>query len=73
MNTTYWLALSYTQGIGGVTTRKLLERFGDVESIFNASPEEIATVPRIFISIAQQLLNSPFDQLEAEILSLNDE
>lgn len=55
MNTTYWLALSYTQGIGGVTTRNLLDHYGDVESIFSASPEEIAAVPRISLSIALRL------------------
>lgn len=73
MNTIYWLALSFTPGIGGVTTRKLLERFGDVESIFNASPEDIASIPRISLATAHQLLNSPFEQLEAEVVSLNDE
>ena len=73
MNTIYWLALSFTPGIGGVTTRNLLQRFGDIESIFNASPEEIASIPRISITTANRLLNSPFDQLEAELVSLNDE
>jgi len=65
--------LSLTSGVGGVTTRKLLERFGDVESIYETSPEEIAAVPSISISISQQLLNSPIEQLEVEQLSLNGE
>jgi len=39
MNTVDWLALSYTSGMGGVTSRKLLERFGDIESIISASTE----------------------------------
>lgn len=73
MNSVYWLALSFTQGIGGVTTRKLLDRFGDIESIFNATPEEIAEIPRISITIANQLLNSPFDQIEEELINLSDE
>jgi DNA processing protein len=73
MNTIYWLALVFTPGIGSVTTRKLLDRFGDIESIFDASPEEIASIPRISLSTAQTLLSTPFEQLEAELLSLNDE
>ena len=63
MHTIHWLALSLTPGIGGVNTRKLLERFGDGESNFETSPEEIAAVPHIPFSIAQQLLNSPIDQM----------
>jgi DNA processing protein len=73
MNTIYWLALTYTHGIGSVTIRNLLNRFGDIESIFDASPEEIARIPRISLSTAQSLLSIPFEQLEAELLSLNDE
>jgi DNA processing protein len=73
MTTTHWLALAFTRGIGGVTVRKMLERFGDVESIFNASPEELAQVPRVTPEIAQQLLDTSFEQLGAELLSLGDE
>jgi DNA processing protein len=73
MTTTYWLALAFTRGIGGVTVRKLVERFGDVESIFNASPEELTQVPRVTPEIAQNLLSTPFEQLDAELLSLGDE
>lgn len=73
MNKIYWLALTFTPGIGSVTTQKLLDRFGDIESIFNASPEEIASIPRISLSTAQDLLSTPFEKLEAELLSLNDE
>jgi len=73
MNTSYWLALTFTPGIGSVTARKLIDRFGDIESIFAASPEEIASIPRISLSIAQGLLSTPIEQLEAELLSLNVE
>jgi len=73
MTTTHWLALAFTRGIGGVTVRKMLERFGDVESIFNASPQELGQVPRVTPEIAQNLLSTPFEQLEAELLSLGDE
>lgn len=73
MNTIYWLALTFTPGIGSVTARKLIDRFGDIESIFAASPEELASIPRISIATAQGLLSTPLEQLEAETLSLNDE
>lgn len=56
-----------------MTARKLIERFGDIESIFAASPEELASIPRISLSTAQGLLSTPFEQLEAELLSMNDE
>ena len=73
MSTLHWLALTITPGIGGATTRKMLERFGDVESIFEASPDELAAIPRISSEVAERLLAIPFDQLEAEILSLDEE
>ena len=73
MNRIYWLALSFTPGIGGVTIRKLLDKFGDIELIFNATPTEIAEVPRISLTLAQQLLSSPFDQIETELINLIDE
>ena len=68
MNTIYGLALTFTPGIGSVTARKLIDRFGDIESIFAASPEELASIPRISISTAQELLSTPLEQLEAETL-----
>jgi DNA processing protein len=73
MTTAHWLALTTVSGIGGVTARKLLERFGDMESIFAASAAELIEVPRVTAPMAQQLLAAPIDQLEGELLSLSDE
>jgi len=73
MSTVHWLALTTVSGIGGATARKLIERFGDVESIFEASPAELIEIPRVTAAIAAQLLAAPLDQLENELLSLNDE
>jgi len=73
MNRIYWLALSFTPGIGGITIRKLLDKFGDIELIFNATPLEIAEVPRISLTLAPRLFNSPFDQIETELINLSDE
>ncbi|MBI5568141.1 MAG: DNA-protecting protein DprA [Chloroflexi bacterium] len=73
MANTHWLALTTVSGIGGVTARKLIERFGDVESIFAATVDELSAVPRVSTSMAQQILAAPIEQLENELLSLNDE
>ena len=69
----HWLALTTVSGIGGVTARKLLERFGDVEAIFEASPEELIEIPRVTETMAAQILAAPIEQLESELLSLSDE
>jgi DNA processing protein len=65
--------LTTISGIGGVTARKLIERFGDVEAIFEASPEELIEIPRMTATMAAQILAAPIDQVENELLSLNDE
>ena len=73
MSKAHWLALTTIAGIGGVTARKLIECFGDVEAVFEASPEELIEVPRVTEAMAAQILAAPIDQLENELLSLNDE
>ena len=73
MSSAHWLALSTLPGIGGVTARKLLERFGDIGSAFAASPDELTEIPRVTSAIAAQLLAAPIEALEAELLSLSDE
>jgi DNA processing protein len=40
-NNVYWLALSLTPGLGPTRGRKLVERFGDVQEIFQASLTEL--------------------------------
>ena len=73
MSGAHWLALATVGGIGGVTARKLIERFGDVEAIFEASPAELIELPRVTEAMAAQILAAPIEQLESELLSLNDE
>jgi DNA processing protein len=36
-----WLALSLTEGLGPTRTRKLVERFGNIEAVFHASLTEL--------------------------------
>lgn len=69
----HWLALTTIAGIGGVTARNMIDRFGDVEAIFEASLEELIEIPRVTEAMAAQVLAIPIDQLEIELLSLNDE
>jgi DNA processing protein len=73
MSNAHWLALTTVSGIGGVTARKLIVRFGDVEAIFEALPAELIEIPRVTEAMAQQILAAPIEQLESELLSLNDE
>ena len=73
MSNAHWLALTTISGIGGVTARKLIDRFGDVESIFAASVEELIEIPRVTTLMAPQLLAAPIHQLDSEMLSLSDE
>src|SRR5215467_12875205 len=40
-NSIYWLALSLTPGLGPTRGRKLVERFGNVAEIFQASLTEL--------------------------------
>ena len=40
-NGIYWLALSLTPGLGPTRGRKLVERFGNVQEIFQASLTEL--------------------------------
>ena len=73
MTTIHWLALTLTPGIGGATARKLLDRYGDIQSIFEAPPDELTEIPRITPEIADKLLSISFEQLETELLSLDEE
>src|SRR3989304_8968952 len=73
MSTAHWLALTTVSGTGGVTAHRLLERFGDIEAVFAASPEELAEVPRVTPALAAQILAAPIARTEEELLSLGEE
>jgi excinuclease UvrABC nuclease subunit len=62
----HWLALTTIPGIGGVTARKMIERFGDVESIFAVSFDELIEIPRITPAVAERLLAAPVETLESD-------
>ncbi len=73
MSKAHWLALASVPGIGGVTARKLIGHFGDVESIFTAYPDELAEIPRVTPEMAQTILTAPIEQRQDEIYGLAEE
>jgi len=73
MSKVHWLALTQIVGIGGVTARRLLARFGSVEAVFEATVEELDAVPRISKRMARAIKEAPLGRLEAELLSLSNE
>jgi DNA processing protein len=73
MSTAHWVALSMIPGIGGTTARKLVERFGTVEAVFEADQADLLAVRRVTPDIARQIRNIRFKDIEAELASLDDE
>ena len=70
MSKLHWLALASTSGIGGATARKLIERFGDIESVFDASDAELLEIPRVTGPIVENLRAVSLDPLEQELYAL---
>ncbi|MBC8448940.1 MAG: DNA-protecting protein DprA [Chloroflexi bacterium] len=73
MSKVHWLALTQIAGIGGTTARRLLERFGSVEAVFEATIEDLDAVSRVSERMARAIKEAPLGHLEAELLSLDDE
>ncbi len=73
MSKAHWVALSMVPGIGGATARKLVERFGTVDAVFEADKADLLAVPRITPDIARQIRNTLLENVEAELVSLDDE
>ena len=73
MSKAHWLALTMLSRVGGVTVRKLIEQFGDIELVFDAPAEELLQVPRMTADIVAQLQSVSLPTLDAELLSLSDE
>lgn len=56
--------LSLIDGVGPLTSRALLERFGSIEAILSAAPSALKEVPRVGVKIARAIAGS--DPREAE-------
>lgn len=52
----YWFALASVEGIGAVRLKRLLTRFGSVESVFEAELFEIAQLPHFNPILASRIL-----------------
>lgn len=60
----YNLALSFLSGVGDINTKKLINRFGSAQDIFNSSLGELRKVPGIGEYTALKLYNSFSSALE---------
>jgi len=73
MSKVHWLALSTLEGVGSGTVRKLIERFGSVEAIFDAPDADLLCVPRITAEVVACLRAISLNDLEVELTSLVEE
>ena len=56
-----WIALSGIKGIGSVTFKNLLMKFGDPETIFKSSASELSTVEGIRKETVEGIVNKRFE------------
>ncbi len=66
----HWLAITHLPKLGGATLRRLLIRFGSIENFLKASPEELATIPRLHPQTIAALPTLSLDQATNELASL---
>lgn len=70
MSKAHWFALASLSGLGGATAKRLIEQFGDVESVFDATDEQLLTVPRVTETMVDGLRNLHPEKFEDEIYAL---
>lgn len=73
MSKAHWLGLSTIPGVGGATFSKLIEQFGTAEAVYQASDTKLLAIPRVTEQTVAHLQQIRLEQIEAEILSLEDE
>lgn len=73
MSKLHYLALSGIPGIGGVTARKMLDRFGSLGSAFVADDEDLLAIPRLTPDIVQGMREADLDSLEAQIEAMDEQ
>ena len=73
MSKLHWLALTTVPGIGGATARRLLERFGSAEAIWEATEEQLEQVPRVSSKMAAELKAVSWLAVEDELEHLEHE
>ena len=70
----YWVTLHSVEGIGAATYAKLLHKFGSPENVFSAALEDVASIPRLSLDKAKEILSAieKLDQVEQMMLQLYD-
>ena len=59
------LRLALTPGVGPVTRRALLERFGSAEAVLAAPPSQLREVPGVGVKLARQIVAAN-DEIDAD-------
>ncbi len=72
-DTSYWVALATTEGIGPRTFAALVERFGSPRAVFAAEQDELTQVARVTADIAGRLRATDVERIESELVTLADE
>ena len=67
MTQAHWFALFVLTGLGGSTARRLLDRFGDIESAFAAPDAALLQLPRITPDLLARMRARPLAAIEAEL------
>ena len=70
MSKAHWFALASLSGLGGATAKKLIEQCGDIESVFEATDEQLLAVPRVTETMVDGLRNLHPEKFEDEIYAL---
>lgn len=73
MSKLHYLALSGIPGIGGVTARKMLDRFGSLGSAFAADDEDLLAIPRLTPDMLRGLREADLDGLEASVEAMDEQ
>ncbi len=69
----YWLALSLTPGVGSIFIKRLLDRFGTPEAIFQAPLDELLQIEGLGEKVAREIQKGPVDKrVEKELYLLEE-
>ena len=69
----YWLALSLTPGVGSIFIKRLLDRFGTPEAVFQAPLDELLQIEGLGEKVAREIQKGPAEKKVEKELSLLEE